>query len=109
MNAIQHTPSCFINQPCALHIAFDKCFYISDVVVVKPLYNAFLIHKEQVAFQVHVLRLTIKFGYWGTLGEFMGCSLVKSDFFRALQYKVDSIVRPDVTFIQAYVCASGYR
>jgi len=62
VNVIQHTHSdlsiyrtaiCFyfISQPCALYIAFDKCFYICDVVVVKSLYIAFLIHKEQFAFK----------------------------------------------------------
>jgi len=25
--------ACFTNQPCALYIAFDKCFYNCDVVV----------------------------------------------------------------------------
>jgi len=44
VNVIQHTRSCssvywaaicfyFINQPCALYIAFDKCFNNCDVVV----------------------------------------------------------------------------
>jgi len=32
----------FINQPCALFIAFDKCFYMCDVVVLKSLYIVFL-------------------------------------------------------------------
>jgi len=45
----------FINQPCALYIAFNKRFYICDVVVVKSLYIAFLINKDQFAFQVHVI------------------------------------------------------
>jgi len=50
-----------------------SCFYICDYVgVVKDLYITFLIHKEQFAFQVHVLRLTIKMGFWGTLD---GCMI----------------------------------
>jgi len=36
----------FINQPCAIYIAFDKCFYICDVVVVKSFYITFLIQKK---------------------------------------------------------------
>jgi len=44
----------FINQPCTLYIAFDKCFYICDVVVVKSFYITLLIQKKkQSAFQVH--------------------------------------------------------
>ena len=46
-NVIQHTRSClsiywaaicfhFINQPCAVHIAFDKCFYNSCDVRTGP-------------------------------------------------------------------------
>ena len=110
MNAIEHAPSClsiywtaicfcFINQPCALYTAFDKCIYVSDVVVVKLLYKCiFNSYKEQFAFQVHALWITMKFDFWGTLGGFMGCSLVKSACFRVLRYKADRTVRPDVTF-----------
>jgi len=64
MNVIQHTRSCLlidwvaicfylINQPCALCIAFDKCFCNCDVVVEKALYVTFLIYFEKFAFQVH--------------------------------------------------------
>jgi len=83
----------FINQlcafpPCALYIAFDKCFYICDVEVVKSLYIAFLIHKEKFALQVHALRITIKFEFVGTLGGF---SLVKSGSFHVLRHKADLV------------------
>jgi len=61
-----------------IYIAFDNCFYIFGAVVVKSLYITFLIHREQFAFQVHALRITIKFDFSGTLGGCMGCSLVKS-------------------------------
>jgi len=39
-------------------IAFDKCFYICDMAVVKSLCFTFLIHKEQFAFQINALRIT---------------------------------------------------
>jgi len=61
-----------------IYIAFDNCFYICDAVVVKSLYFTFLIQREQFAFQVNALRITIKLGFWGTLGGCMHCSLVKS-------------------------------
>jgi len=32
-------------------------------------------------YQAHALRMTIKLGFWGTLGGCMVCSLVKSVFF----------------------------
>ena len=54
------------------------CFHICDVVVVKSLYIAFLVHKEQFAFPVHALRITIKFDFWGTLGGFLLWNLVLS-------------------------------
>ena len=53
----------FTNQLCALYIAFDKCFYTFDMVVVKSVYIAFLVHKEKFAFQVHALRITMKLGF----------------------------------------------
>ena len=65
----------FINQLCALYIAFDNCFYIFDVIVVKSLYIAFLIHKEQFAFPVHALRITRKFDFGGTLSRFLSCEI----------------------------------
>jgi len=40
----------FIYQTCVLYSAFDKCFYICGVVVVKSVYITFLVHKEQFAF-----------------------------------------------------------
>jgi len=52
-------------------MAFEKCFYTYDVVVVKSLYITFLIHKEQFAFQVRALRITIKLDFWGILGGFI--------------------------------------
>jgi len=36
--------------------------------------STFLIHREQFTFQGHALRITIKLGFWGTLGRCMGCS-----------------------------------
>jgi len=59
VDVIQHTRSCssiywaaicfyFINQPCALYIAFDKCFYNCDVVVETSLYITFLIINEKI-------------------------------------------------------------
>ena len=71
-------------------IAFDKCFYICDMAVVKSLCFTFLIHKEQFAFQINALRITTKLGFWRALSGCMGCSLVKSDCFRVLRYKVQS-------------------
>jgi len=61
-----------------ISIAFDNCFYICDAVVLKSLNTAFPIHREQFPFQVHALRITINLGFSGSLGGFMGCSLVKS-------------------------------
>jgi len=78
---------CFINQLCVLYIAFGKCFYICDAVVVKSLYVTFAIQKEQFAFQVHALTITIKLD----LGELCaGSSLVKSGSFHVLRHKADS-------------------
>jgi len=72
----------------------DKCFYICDKLVIKSLYSAFLSHKEQFVFQVHALRITIKLDFWGTLGECVGYSLVKSGSFSfrvsAFRYKADN-------------------
>ena len=45
-------------------ITLDKCFYISNVVVVKSLYIAFEIHKKQFEFQVSALRIIIKLIFW---------------------------------------------
>ena len=39
-----------------LHIAYDKCFYICDAVVVKSLCITFLIHKEQFELHAYALR-----------------------------------------------------
>ena len=116
MNVIQHIHSClsihwvaicfyFINQPCALYIEFDTCFYICDVVVVKSFCIAFLSNKEQFAFQLHASWITIKLNCWGTLGRCTGCSYVKSGSFCTfvLRYKADRI------YIQEHVCACVYR
>jgi len=104
VNVIQHTvhqytgPLCAsissINHAhCSLYVAFDKCFYICDVVVVKSFYIAFLVHKEQFAFQLHASWITVELDFWGTLGRCMGCSLVKSVSFRVLRYKADRIYK----------------
>jgi len=47
-------------------MALDKCFYISNMVVVKNLYITFLIHKKQFAFQGNALRMTTKLRIWVT-------------------------------------------
>jgi len=57
------------------------------VVVVKSLYISFLIRKEQFAFQVNALRITVKLGFGGILAS---SSLVKSGSFRVLRHKADS-------------------
>ena len=62
-----------------------------------------------IGIQVHALRMNIKLNFRGTLGGCMVCSLVKSDFSCIASYRVQLIVRPDVTFIQECVCACGYR
>jgi len=75
------------------------------VVVVKPLYVTFLIHKEQLAFQAYALRITIKLAF----GEFWaGCSFMKSACFHELRHKAD-IVDPASKRYQDRVCACGYR
>ena len=56
-------------QPCALYIAFDNCFYICNVVVVKSFNTVFLIHEEQFAYQVHASWLPVKLNFCGTLGR----------------------------------------
>jgi len=67
-----------LHHQSTIYIAFDNCFYVCDAVVVKSLYVTFLIHREQFAFQVHALRITIKLGFGGTFRGCMRCSLVKS-------------------------------
>jgi len=59
--------------------------------------------------QVHVLRMTIKLGFWGTLGGYMVCSPVKRVFFVycVIQGTVDRA--PSLIFIQECVCACDYR
>ena len=50
-------------------IAFDKYFYICDVVVAKSLYNTFSnVHKEQFAFQVQAFKNNYKIGFLGNFG-----------------------------------------
>jgi len=42
-----------INYYAHYNLAFDKCFSICEVVIVKSFCITFLIHKTQFAFQVH--------------------------------------------------------
>jgi len=60
----------FISQPRTLYSAFDKCFYICDVVVVKSLYITFLIHKKN-SLRSNSMHVTnnYKIGLWGIFGR----------------------------------------
>ena len=95
MNVIKHTRSLdwvaicfyFIIQSYALYIAFAKCFYICDNVVVKFLYKTFLIHITQNCLHSSPC-ITIKLGSGYTLGGCMGCSLVNFGF--VLRHKANS-------------------
>jgi len=53
--------------------------------------------------------MTIKLGFWGTLGGCMVCSLVTRVFSCIAPYRIQLIVRPDLIFIQECVCTCGCR
>ena len=104
MNVIQHFRSCssywaticfyFINQPCALYIAFGTFFPHSVTWLLRNIFNSW--KTVCTGIQVHALRMSIKLGFWGTLGECMVCSLVKPVFFVycGMQRTVDRAPRP---------------
>ena len=62
------------------HAHYILCL-ICDMVVVKSLYITVLIHKEQFAFQVHSLKITMQLGFWGTSDGLLSC---KASFFSCI-------------------------
>jgi len=53
--------------------------------------------------------MTIKLGFWRSLGGCTVCSLVKRVFLCIASYRAQLIVCPDLIFIQECVCACGCR